>query len=69
MKQVPQNEMDLLLRKWGQASQAEAAEVKSAHLDPDELSAYAENVLPLAARAKYTEHLAECSRCMTAASR
>ena len=33
------------------------------HLDADELSAYAENALPAAARARYTEHLAECSRC------
>ncbi len=62
MKQVPQNEIDVLLRKLGQ-DQAGATEVKSAHLDPDELSAYAENALPQAARAKYTEHLVDCSAC------
>lgn len=33
------------------------------HLDTDELSGYAENVLPAKTRARYTEHLAECSRC------
>src|SRR6185369_517169 len=31
--------------------------------DADELNSYAENALPRAARARYTEHLAECSRC------
>lgn len=35
------------------------------HLDADELSSYAENALPAAARAHYTEHLAECSSCRT----
>ncbi|HEY0545434.1 MAG TPA: zf-HC2 domain-containing protein [Pyrinomonadaceae bacterium] len=34
-----------------------------AHLDADELSAYAENALPPAARARYTEHLADCDSC------
>jgi hypothetical protein len=63
MKQVPQNEMDVLLRKLGQADDADATEVQSSHLDPDELSAYAENVLPPAARAKYTEHLVDCTTC------
>jgi len=33
------------------------------HLDADELNAYAENALPVAARARYTAHLAECARC------
>ncbi len=33
------------------------------HLDVDELSAYAENVLPVAARARYTAHLADCDQC------
>ena len=37
--------------------------IDSDHLDADELSAYAENALPAAARARYTEHLADCSRC------
>ena len=66
MKQVPQKEMDVLLRKWSQSEASEksdAAEMQSAHLDADELSAYAENALPPAAKAKYTEHLADCSAC------
>ena len=33
------------------------------HLDADELNSYAENVLPEAARARYTEHLADCAGC------
>ena len=33
------------------------------HLDADELSAYAENALPVATRARYTEHLADCDSC------
>jgi len=37
--------------------------VSGDHLDADELSSYAENVLPPAARTRYTEHLAECARC------
>ncbi len=35
----------------------------SAHLDADDLNLYAENVLPSAARARYTAHLADCDRC------
>ncbi len=33
------------------------------HLDADELSAYAENALPVATRARYTTHLADCDDC------
>ncbi len=36
-----------------------------AHLDADELSAYAENALPARTRARYTEHLADCDSCRT----
>ncbi|HJR08586.1 MAG TPA: hypothetical protein VJ842_15105 [Pyrinomonadaceae bacterium] len=34
-----------------------------AHLDADELNAYAENALPAAARAHHTAHLADCDDC------
>lgn len=34
-----------------------------AHLDADELNAYAEGVLPEAARARYMTHLADCDEC------
>jgi hypothetical protein len=52
--------MDLLLRRLGRQQETSAS---SDHLDADELNSYAENVLPPAARARYTEHLAECGRC------
>lgn len=61
MKEETKNEMDLLLRRLGRRNDAGVPEAD--HLDADELSAYAENALPVAARARYTAHLAECSRC------
>jgi hypothetical protein len=61
MKQETKNEMDVLLRRLGRRDDAVLPD--AGHLDADELSAYAENVLPAAARARYTAHLAECSRC------
>lgn len=60
MRQETNNEMDLLLRRLGRRQETSAS---SDHLDADELNSYAENVLPPAARARYTEHLAECARC------
>lgn len=39
------------------------ASIVGEHLDADELSSYAENALPAAARVRYTEHLAECAGC------
>ena len=59
MKQETNNEMDLLLRRLGRRDEPAADD----HLDADELNAYAENALPATARARYTMHLAECSRC------
>src|SRR5690349_4824750 len=65
MKEEKNNEMDLLLRRLGRRPDISVSEGNGdvEHLDADELSAYAENVLPAAARARYTAHLAECSRC------
>lgn len=63
MKQETNNEMDLLLRRLGRRDDAVVSSGAGEHLDTDELSAYAENALPAAARARYTMHLAECSRC------
>jgi len=60
MKQETNNEMDLLLRRLGRRDDAAVPEE---HLEADELNAYAENAVPAAARARYTLHLAECSRC------
>ncbi len=62
MRQETNNEMDLLLRRLGRRQDVTAPDT-AAHLDPDELNAYAENALPPAARARYTEHLAECAPC------
>lgn len=61
MKQETNNEMDLLLRRLGRS--AADASKDGDHLDADELSSYAENALPDAARARYSEHLAECANC------
>ena len=62
MKQQTNNEMDLLLRRLGQRPDVFTPDAED-HLDADELNAYAENVLPAKTRARYTAHLAECSRC------
>jgi hypothetical protein len=75
MKQANSTEMDRLLqrhaRRWGAA----AASGESgggdgvskmdggAHLDADEMNAYAEGALPPAARARYASHLADCGSC------
>src|SRR5215208_6222286 len=61
MRQETNNEMDLLLRRLSRRQDAPMPDAN--HLDADELSAYAENALPAAARARYTEHLADCSQC------
>jgi Putative zinc-finger len=67
MKEETKNEVDLLLRRLGRRPDVSAAasdlRMDGEHLDADELSAYAENALPASARARYTEHLAECSSC------
>ena len=62
MKQETNNEMDLLLRRLGRRQDV-FPPAAGDHLDTDELSAYAENALPAKTRARYTEHLTECSRC------
>lgn len=38
------------------------------HLDADEISAFAEGALPLATRARYVSHLADCDQCRKQAS-
>jgi len=64
MRQETNNEIDLLLRRLSRRQGATAPDGDlHDHLDADELSSYAENALPAAARARYTEHLIECSRC------
>ena len=66
MKQAENKEMDLLLQNM--AKQAKSVSdsgngLQSAHLDADELSAFAERALPPAAQARYTAHLVDCGQC------
>jgi Putative zinc-finger len=71
MKEEANNEMDLLLRRLGRTmdrsavhpENGDAGSTPEAHLDADELNAYAENALPPTTRSRYSEHLAECTRC------
>ncbi|MDQ5844077.1 MAG: zf-HC2 domain-containing protein [Acidobacteriota bacterium] len=67
MKKADNNEVELLLRAL--ASDRQKGRLPSAdgrvteHLDADELNAFAEGQLPERARARYTEHLADCESC------
>src|SRR5689334_11852923 len=67
MSKETNNEIDLLLRRMGRRDNSIALNTVTSgddrHLDTDELSSYAQNALPAAARARYTEHLAECLTC------
>ena len=67
MRQERNKEIDLLLRRLsrrdGEAAFDAETQLDERHLDADELSSYAQNALPAAARARYTAHLAECSTC------
>src|SRR3954468_10538706 len=58
-------QIDLLMRRYAQAKPDVPA---SAHLDADELSAFAGGSLPAAARAHYISHLADCDDCRKQAS-
>jgi hypothetical protein len=72
MKQARNNEIDLLLRSLAKRRDESAQRgLASAggngafpdHLDADEMNSYAEGVVPAAARARYTAHLADCNVC------
>lgn len=66
MKSESDNGIDQWLRKYARQEGAGASasiESESIHLDADELSAFAENALPVAIRAQYFNHLADCDRC------
>lgn len=78
MKQVDENQIDALLRRYSQRERERARErsrrestsaedsgaaMASAHLDADELNAYAERALPEAARRRYSAHLSDCDTC------
>lgn len=57
-------EIDALLRRLARSEQASAA-TAGGHVDPDEISVFAENALPEKARARVISHLADCGRCRT----
>lgn len=73
MKQANNNEVDLLLRalarertstaRQSRSDGGDAESISSDHLDADELNSYAEGLAPAPARARYTEHLADCAAC------
>ena len=64
-------EMDALLRQAARGEpvsvssnpKSEIRNPKSLHIDADEISLFAENVLPVKARARVVEHLADCNHC------
>lgn len=62
MKQEFDKEMDALLRTHVRQATPRAATI-TAHLDADELNAYAEHAVPPLARARYAAHLADCDDC------
>jgi hypothetical protein len=62
MNEANKNEVDLLLRSFAQGRN-ESGSGGSEHLDADELNAYAEGLVPEAARLRYMGHLADCSSC------
>ena len=70
MKEAFDKEIDSLLRRHaGAGAEARAggenqrAAQKPAHLDADELSAFAEGALPAGARLAAVSHLADCEEC------
>jgi len=73
MKQANNNEVELLLRALARQCISAAGQsgsdggdtqsISSDHLDADELNSFAEGLAPAPARARYTEHLAECAAC------
>lgn len=60
-------EIEALLRQAARNDEFVSAN-SPAHLDADEIAAFAENALPEKTRAAYTMHLADCGDCRTALS-
>jgi hypothetical protein len=65
MKRPDNTEIDRLLRRHLRpgGGAARAIESAGAHMDADEMNAYAEGALPEGARARYFAHLADCDSC------
>ena len=65
MKRPDNTEIDRLLRRHARpgGGAVPAGEGAGAHMDADEMNAYAEGALPDAARSRYFAHLADCGSC------
>jgi hypothetical protein len=68
MESESNNQIDRLLRQQGRTGRTMPASGNghaqaSAHLDADELNAFAANAAPPLARARYVNHLADCADC------
>lgn len=65
MKRPDNTEIDRLLRRHARpgGGAVSANENAGAHLDADEMNAYAEGALPEGARSRYFAHLADCDSC------
>ncbi|MDQ4122839.1 MAG: zf-HC2 domain-containing protein [Acidobacteriota bacterium] len=57
------NTFESLLRRTASRSMGEVLPENAAHLDADSISAFVENTLPDATRARFSAHLADCSDC------
>ena len=55
------SQMDILMRRY--AGRAVEPRPGLEHLDPDEMNAFAEGILPAATRTRYVSHLADCEDC------
>lgn len=56
-------EIDILLRQTARNGDFVSNNAATAHLDADEIAAFAENALPEKTRQTYMRHLADCDRC------
>lgn len=63
--QPEDSQIDVLLKRYGGHAPTGAP---AEHLDADELNAFAERLVPAAARSRYVSHLAECNACRTLAT-
>lgn len=63
MRQEPNNGIDLLLRQLGRQEESFTSGLEAQHLDADELSSYVANALPAKTRARYMQHIVDCSTC------
>lgn len=63
MRPEPNNEIDVLLRQLSRQNGSSVSQIDEQHLDADELNSYVANALPPKTRARYMEHLVDCSSC------